>query len=153
METIGPGPYSNHRRIQSCTTGRQNRKKQSPTESTQKPWTCHWTWVTAVGQPILRGLPSSQTCQPRKEKDRPTAHYVYPTKERQPGMRKTGPRHTASINPKGNSAAWGSQTTGNYSYHPARGQVSGVQNTAGTEQTRNWAIQRVHQSSLPSVDP
>ena len=39
--------------------------------------------------------------QPRKEEDRPTAHCQIQPKKGKPGMRKTGPRHTTSINPKG----------------------------------------------------
>ena len=56
--------------------------------------------------------------QPRKEEDRPTAHCQIQPKEGKPRMRKTGPRHTTSINPKGTSTRRGRPATGNCAYHP-----------------------------------
>ena len=44
-----------------------------------------------------------QTLQLWKEKDRPPATASNQPEVGNPGMRKTGPRHTMSLNPKGTS--------------------------------------------------
>ena len=97
--TIGSGTHRN-RVTQSRMTGMRTRKTE-PYGTNARVLNLSLTPSSSRRTTNPQRLPPREQHQPRKEEDRPTAHYVYPTKGRQSKDEEDRPKAHCVYQPKG----------------------------------------------------
>ena len=108
--TIGPGTNMNCRVSQSHTIGRRTRKIE-PYGTNARALNPSLTPGSSRKTTNPRRLPPKENINPGRRKTGPRHTTSIQPRGDNPGMRKSGPRHTVSINPKGTSAGRGGQAT------------------------------------------